>query len=559
MGTLTINGQKVQVDDSFARLSPQEQEATVNEIARQIGVTGEQPPSPAPAPSQAGPEPTAPTPTQPPAQDQSFMDKVLGTVDAFTSGAVGGLGPQMTGIEAGLLGRTPEGGWFDYSKSFGERYEAARDAERSQMEKFSETNPLLSIGGKVGGFVAGAPMMVERAAVKAAPKLLASTMPRRIATNTAASAAVGATDALGEGRDVAEGAKTGAMLGPVGQVAGELMSATGGKLIASIRRNAKNLDLSQLRQIENEGFEAFKNSGVVYKPQAFKQLKQRAFDRMRDYGFNAAAHPQVNIVLKEVQKLAEGKRLAASGKYTKQPIDARAAEALRSLITDRMKAGKGKENAMLAILRDELYDTLGNRSAAIVGHGMSGNEVGKAYRALKLGVDMSNRRFKMERVTRFVDALKRSTTGMNDEGVRRIGRSMLKSEKFVFGMTAGEKAALEKMISGGSVLSPRNVLGMIGSFRPSKNSVRLAMAGVGTWANPALAVPAIAITEGAEKGANVLARKSVNDLMKLIGGTSRFGTGGIPRSATGVEGLLTSPQARLLMGMANTGGILETY
>lgn len=37
MATLTINGQKVTVDDSFRNLSPEQQEATVNEIASEMG------------------------------------------------------------------------------------------------------------------------------------------------------------------------------------------------------------------------------------------------------------------------------------------------------------------------------------------------------------------------------------------------------------------------------------------------------------------------------------------------------------------------------------------
>src|SRR6478609_7686356 len=48
MATLTVNGRRVKVDDSFLSLPPEQQEATVNEIAASMGAT-------APAPS--GPEP----------------------------------------------------------------------------------------------------------------------------------------------------------------------------------------------------------------------------------------------------------------------------------------------------------------------------------------------------------------------------------------------------------------------------------------------------------------------------------------------------------------------
>jgi len=49
MPTLNINGQRVQVDESFLSLTPEQQEATVNEIARSLGVVED--PSAAPAPT----------------------------------------------------------------------------------------------------------------------------------------------------------------------------------------------------------------------------------------------------------------------------------------------------------------------------------------------------------------------------------------------------------------------------------------------------------------------------------------------------------------------------
>jgi len=50
MPTLNINGRRVQVDESFLSLSPEQQEATVNEIARSLGVVGESPAAPEPTP-----------------------------------------------------------------------------------------------------------------------------------------------------------------------------------------------------------------------------------------------------------------------------------------------------------------------------------------------------------------------------------------------------------------------------------------------------------------------------------------------------------------------------
>jgi hypothetical protein len=54
MPTLNINGRRVQVDESFLSLSPEQQEATVNEIARSLGVVGESPAAPEPTPPSGG-------------------------------------------------------------------------------------------------------------------------------------------------------------------------------------------------------------------------------------------------------------------------------------------------------------------------------------------------------------------------------------------------------------------------------------------------------------------------------------------------------------------------
>ena len=35
---LDVNGQQVEIDDSFVHLSPEEQESTVNDIAKQLGI-----------------------------------------------------------------------------------------------------------------------------------------------------------------------------------------------------------------------------------------------------------------------------------------------------------------------------------------------------------------------------------------------------------------------------------------------------------------------------------------------------------------------------------------
>ena len=78
--------------------------------------------------------------------EQGGRDQNVGGVfDAFTKGATFGLGPKFTAGEASLLGRTPDGDFFNYDQSFGERYDAALEAERGQNTGFAKENPATAL------------------------------------------------------------------------------------------------------------------------------------------------------------------------------------------------------------------------------------------------------------------------------------------------------------------------------------------------------------------------------------------------------------------------------
>ena len=74
-----------------------------------------------------------------------------GLFDAFTQGAAFGFGDELTALESAALGRTPDGGWFQYDQPFGQRYERALTAERGQQEQFREENPALAMGAEAAG------------------------------------------------------------------------------------------------------------------------------------------------------------------------------------------------------------------------------------------------------------------------------------------------------------------------------------------------------------------------------------------------------------------------
>ena len=143
-------------------------------------------------------------------EDQGMAGNLI---DSFTQGAAFNFGDEMTALEAGVLGRTPEGGWLDYSKSFGERYDDALKAERAQNEQFKEEHPAISTAAEVAGAIAGPGKMAAGA-----------NMVRGFGGAVATGAAGGAVAGFGAGEDGLEDRLHNAALG--GMVGG----AAGGTL-----------------------------------------------------------------------------------------------------------------------------------------------------------------------------------------------------------------------------------------------------------------------------------------------------------------------------------------
>jgi hypothetical protein len=77
-----------------------------------------------------------------------------GMMDSVTQGMAFNLGDELTAAEAALLGKTPDGAWFDYSQSMGDRYDAALAAERGQQKQFAKDHKYLDAIGEVGGALA---------------------------------------------------------------------------------------------------------------------------------------------------------------------------------------------------------------------------------------------------------------------------------------------------------------------------------------------------------------------------------------------------------------------
>jgi hypothetical protein len=199
MTTLMINGRKVQVDDSFLSMSPEQQNATVDEIAASLG--GNQP-------QQTAPE-QAPQPTQKPQEGNDALSMGR-TVSGGLIEGIPVLGP--------LLRRGTEKAAAATYAAFDPDVDYAEALRRVDMANQQEkaANPILDIGSQVAGGIAAT---VPVAATATGARLLGITGPTlgaRVGMSAASGAALSGADSVARGGDVSDaigGAVAGGVIG----------------------------------------------------------------------------------------------------------------------------------------------------------------------------------------------------------------------------------------------------------------------------------------------------------------------------------------------------------
>lgn len=203
MPTLKIGDKRVKVDDSFLQLSPEDQAATVEEIAAGLGVQAEAPPAPAPT----GGEVSAPNLMKAGLRGipvlGGLMNKAAAGIDAATQPMFGSL----SGSQA---------------PSMGERYAANLAANEQNEKAFNEQSPIASTVAQVGG---GVGALLPAAATKVGAKLLglSGSLPGMVTRGAASGAALTAADAAVRGEDPVHGAEVGGVVGGAMPLAGRLI------------------------------------------------------------------------------------------------------------------------------------------------------------------------------------------------------------------------------------------------------------------------------------------------------------------------------------------------
>lgn len=222
MATLNIEGKRVTVDDAFLSLSPDEQEATVNEIARQMGI------SKSTQPSHSGE--TVPE-FQPVGRDgyDPSTGEIAKKESALGKFSRSGVATAQNWLESlPIIGPSAEattraiaaGAVAPFSdKTFSEVYNEMGDLKKQAAEE----NPIAAGLGTVGGAVSGTAPLV--AAAPAAFGVTGASLPARIAASGASSSTLAAADTSARGgssKDIVESGLFGLGIGVATPIVGEL-------------------------------------------------------------------------------------------------------------------------------------------------------------------------------------------------------------------------------------------------------------------------------------------------------------------------------------------------
>lgn len=531
MATLTVNGRKVRVDDSFRNLSPNEQSATVDEIAKSLG--GQQPADKAPIKAEPGPEPQQQgfgelKPYEPGVVESisnrlydaakalglpaSQMRRDLQGVDAFVRGAADvptfGLADEISAAAGAATGIGGERG----------NYEGNLEFQRAMDEQDEVTNP----GARFAGQVTGA---------MALPAGRAKTVLGAAAEGAAVSGGYGFGS--GEGGVVERGknaVKSAAIGAPVAATVRGVANTLGNRAAAkTIPSN------EQIRKHAETAYNKAEAAGVIFKPDGVKQLAHQIVADLADFGFDPALQPGVAAVIRRFQGL-DGQNVTLKGLDVVRRVANNAA---------KVKDNPSQQEISRRII-DRIDDYIENVTEADVLMG-NAKQGAAAMREGREAWGRFRRSQMVDTATARAD-LRAASTGSGgnaDNATRQNVRRLVERP----GLKPNEKAAAERVVRG---TPTQNALRLVGKLAPTGVVSGVLSGGAGvTLAGPAgLALPLVGA--GAKALADRMTIKNVERLSQIIrsGGQTAKDLGKLARG-----GQLDVPGVKRIENVAKSLGM----
>ncbi|WP_376711063.1 hypothetical protein [Pseudochrobactrum lubricantis] len=477
MATLNINGKRVKVDDNFLQLSPEQQEATVNEIAGSLG--GQQPNAGARFSDgwSAASEADKIEALRGIGAFSDATDSILTGIpfgDEIVSGA---MAPFKAGISA------IQGNGFD----IGREYNRSMELEAELQRRRNERSPIAStVGGVAGGLGLGG------VAAKGGLTLLNGAKPTlaSLGGRGAAEGAIwGGVYGAGEGQgfnDRAWNAATGAGFG----------GALGGLTGAVARIGAKGIDQSALPTADDlknaaaAAYERADDAGVVYSKQGIERIRDALVKDFADFGYHPELQSGAKVALNEVDRLV-GNDVTLKGLDT-----------ARKIAGNAYQAGNKSNNALTAKIADALDGLAMNPQTGDVLTG--NNELASA--ALKEARGLYGQARKLETVNNLMEraGLRAASTGSGgniENATRQELRKILNSDKLKRGFNPQELEAVKRAVVG---TKGQGLLRLAGRLSPEGNGLTLLLHLLGGSATGGATLPLAGVGMVAKRGAEAL-------------------------------------------------------
>ncbi len=350
---------------------------------------------------------------------------------------VAGLGlvvGSLTAAEAAVMGKTPEGNWFDYSRPMGERYDRALEAERAQNRAFAEERPWLSTGTEVAGAIMNPLVRLLPAA--------------GVVKGALGGAAYGGISGFGHGEGGAEerlkeSAKGAALGGLVGAGTGALGSKLGKTKITPPTQEA-------LEEGASKSFKAAEDAGIIVSKDSFKQFAESVRQKLADQGVDKTVHPKAMAALNRLLD-------------TKENITLKGIHILRRVARAASRSNDADDRRLGQLIIGEIDNYISGLKDADVVAG----DVQVGVSAFKQAMGNWSRVKKSETVLDAIQAARDTAPKLHGSGmenaIRQEFRKLVKNRKMMRTFTPEEQNVLRAVAKGTPV---RNLLRWLGVFGP---------------------------------------------------------------------------------------------
>ncbi|CDP50710.1 hypothetical protein [Devosia sp. DBB001] len=500
MATLEIGGKRVQVDDSFLSLSPAQQQATVDEIASQIGAQPAYEPSSVP-----------------------WLDRV----NAFANSAVEAI--PIVGPTLNSWGNNVDAAFASMLEGrpvSPEERAGINAAERSQF-------PIESGAGTIAGTVAPL-MLAPQAALGGAgelPLIGAGNLLTRSGIGAVSGFGISGADTLARGGSANEAVQNALIGGGIGGAfplaakgAGLAWDGIKGVLSKAAQGGVDDALSQSIKSAARGMFDASDQAGVGVSSQAYGRFVQDLSADLRKMRINDILDPKASAALGEFMKV--GGEIGENGAISLGDL-----HILRQIAQKAAQSKEGGDVALGSAIIDKLDDFMERLTPADV---VGGADPSQAVAALQQGIGTWHVARKVATLEDAIYKAQNQASGF-ENGLRTQFRAILNNPRLRKGFTPDELKDIELVVQGSPGANALKLLGKFGfGGGNASNMLGGAVGALGATqlGGPVMGLAATLGASGARAGAEKMTASAVQRaLMNVAGDFAQTATNPSPREA----------------------------